>query len=62
MCIRDRKNNERFEMLVENLIQLRSKLRNEKKYELSDEVRDILKSSGLQIEDSEQGIQWKVIE
>ena len=49
-------------MLVENLIQLRSKLRNEKKYELSDEVRDILKSSGLQIEDSEQGIQWKVIE
>ena len=58
----NKKNNERFEMLVENLIQLRSKLRNEKKYELSDEVRDILKSSGLQIEDSEQGIQWKVIE
>ena len=58
----NKKNNERFEKLVENLIQLRSKLRNEKKYELSDEVRDILKSSGLQIEDSEQGIQWKVIE
>ena len=34
----------------------------EKNYELSDEVRDILESSGLQIEDSEQGIQWKVTE
>ena len=56
------KNNERFEMLVENLILLRSKLRNEKNYELSDQVRDILESSGLQIEDSEQGIQWKVTE
>ena len=49
-------------MLVENLIILRSKLRNEKNYELSDEVRAILESSGLQIEDSEHGIQWKVIE
>ena len=57
-----KKNNERFEMLVENLILLRSKLRNEKNYELSDQVRDILESSGLQIEDSEQGIQWKVTE
>jgi hypothetical protein len=56
------KNNERFEILVEKLILLRSKLRNEKNYELSDEVRDILESSGLQIEDSEQGIQWKVTE
>ncbi len=58
----NKKNNDRFEMLVENLILLRSKLRNEKKYELSDQVRDILESSGLQIEDSEQGIQWKVTE
>ena len=49
-------------MLVENLILLRSKLRNEKNYELSDQVRDILESSGLQIEDSEQGIQWKATE
>mgnify|MGYP001158503052 FL=1 len=57
-----KKNIERFEMLVEKLILLRSKLRNEKNYELSDEVRDILESSGLQIEDSEQGIQWKVTE
>ena len=57
-----KKNIERFEMLVEKLILLRSKLRNEKNYELSDEVRDILESSGLQIEDSDQGIQWKVTE
>ena len=57
-----KKNSERFEMLVEKLILLRSKLRNEKNYELSDEVRDILESSGLQIEDSEQGIQWKITE
>ena len=58
----NKKNNERFEMLVENLILLRSKLRNEKNYELSDQVRDILESSGLQIEDSEQSIQWTVTE
>ena len=58
----NKKNNERFEMLVENLILLRSKLRNEKNYELSDQVRDILESSGLQVEDSEKGVQWKIIE
>ena len=58
----NKKNNERFEMLVEKLILLRSKLRNEKNYELSDEVRDILESTGLQIKDSEQGIQWKITE
>tara|TARA_B100001093_G_scaffold124126_1_gene116726 strand:- start:119 stop:1198 length:1080 start_codon:yes stop_codon:yes gene_type:complete len=58
----NKKNNERFESLVEKLIVLRSKLRSEKNYELSDEVRDILESSGLQIEDTEQGIQWKVTE
>tara|TARA_B100002052_G_scaffold173237_1_gene157629 strand:+ start:31 stop:1110 length:1080 start_codon:yes stop_codon:yes gene_type:complete len=58
----NKKNNERFEILVEKLILLRSKLRNEKNYELSDEVRDILESSGLQVEDSEKGVQWKIIE
>ena len=58
----NKKNNERFEILVEKLILLRSKLRNEKNYKLSDEVRDILESSGLQIEDSEQGIQWRITE
>ncbi len=58
----NKKNNERFEILVERLILLRSKLRNEKNYKLSDEVRDILESSGLQIEDSEQGIQWRITE
>ena len=58
----NKKNTERFEILVEKLILLRSKLRNEKNYKLSDEVRDILESSGLQIEDSEQGIQWRITE
>ena len=43
-------------MLVENLILLRSKLRNEKNYELSDEVRDILESSGLQIRSEERRV------
>jgi cysteinyl-tRNA synthetase len=37
-------------------------LRNEKNYELSDQIRNILESAGLQIEDSEEGIQWKVTE
>ena len=58
----NKKNNERFELLVQKLIRLRSKFRNEKNYELSDEVRDILESTGLQIEDTEKGIEWKIID
>ncbi len=58
----NKKNNERFELLVQKLIKLRSKFRNEKNYELSDEVRDILESTGLQIEDTEKGIEWKIID
>ena len=58
----NKRNNERFESIVEQLIILRSKLREDKNYELSDKVRDILESSGLQIEDTDQGMQWKVID
>ena len=59
---KNKKNIERFESLVEQLITLRSELRDDKNYELSDKVRDILESLGLQIEDTDQGIQWKVID
>jgi len=59
---KNKKNIERFESLVEQLIKLRSELRDDKNYELSDKVREILESLGLQIEDTNQGIQWKVID
>ena len=49
-----------FRELVTQLIDLRLKLRSEKKYEMSDMIRDILESSNIQIEDSTDKIEWKI--
>ena len=53
-------NNKIFRELVTQLIDLRLKLRSEKKYEMSDMIRDILESSNIQIEDSTDKIEWKI--
>jgi len=53
-------NNKIFKELVTQLIDLRLKLRNEKKYEMSDMIRDILESSNIQIEDATDKIEWKI--
>jgi cysteinyl-tRNA synthetase len=50
----------RIEGLMELIISLRNKARNEKNYELSDEIREKLRSTGIQIEDTEDGPRWKM--
>jgi cysteinyl-tRNA synthetase len=55
-------NNERFSKIVEELIFLRGKLREEKNYELSDTIRNILESCNLQIEDSGEDIKWSILD
>lgn len=59
---RNRKNNERFSQIVEELISLRGKLREEKNYELSDTIRNILESCNLQIEDNGNDITWSSLD
>jgi cysteinyl-tRNA synthetase len=46
--------------LIELLINLRQKLRVEKNYKLSDEIRDTLKDLGIILEDSKDGSKWKM--
>ena len=59
---KNRKNNERFSQIVEQLISLRGKLREEKNYELSDTIRNILESCNLQIEDGGEDIKWSILD
>ena len=57
----NKKNNKRFSHIVNELISLRGKLREEENYELSDTIRDILESCNLQIEDNGNDIKWSII-
>ena len=59
---KNKKNNERFSQIVEQLISLRGKLREEKNYELSDTIRNILESCNLQIEDTGNDIKWSILD
>jgi cysteinyl-tRNA synthetase len=49
------------EELVELLISIRSDLRKEKNYKLSDKIRDELKDMGIQLEDTPKGVVWRKI-
>ena len=46
---------------VEQLISDRNKFRSEKNYQKSDEIRDELKSIGIEIEDTSDGTKWRKI-
>ena len=50
----------KIDELMELIISLRDKVRKEKNYELSDEIREKLRSTGIQIEDTEDGPRWKM--
>ena len=50
----------KIDELMELIISLRGKARKEKNYELSDEIREKLRSAGIQIEDTEDGPRWKI--
>lgn len=45
--------------LIELLVDLRQKLRADKNFQLSDEIRDNLKAMGIVLEDSKDGTKWK---
>jgi cysteinyl-tRNA synthetase len=46
--------------LMELIIHIRENARKEKNYELSDEIREKLRTVGIQIEDAEDGPRWKM--
>ncbi|MFX1291588.1 MAG: DALR domain-containing protein, partial [Promethearchaeota archaeon] len=46
--------------LMELIINIRENARKEKNYELSDEIREKLRTVGIQIEDAEDGPRWKM--
>jgi cysteinyl-tRNA synthetase len=47
--------------LVEAMLQLRERLRNEKKWSEADRIREILQHAHIQVEDNKDGFQWHII-
>ncbi len=43
------------------LLEIRSKMRLEKNFEMSDFVRDRLKENGIQIKDTSSGVEWEIL-
>ncbi|HIP16482.1 MAG TPA: cysteine--tRNA ligase [Methanothermococcus okinawensis] len=52
---------EEFKRLVDMVVNIRNKLRREKNYSLADEIREMLKKIGIQLEDTPKGTIWKKI-
>ena len=48
--------------LVEQMLQLRARFRNEKKWSEADLIRDFLLQSNIHVEDTKDGFQWHIIE
>jgi hypothetical protein len=47
--------------LVEQMLQLRTRFRNEQKWSEADHIRDILQQSNIQVEDTKDGVRWQII-
>ena len=47
---------------IESLVEKRQQARKDKNWALSDEIRDELKSRGIVLEDTPQGVRWKRVE
>ena len=48
--------------LVEQMLQLRSRFRNEQKWSEADRIREVLQQSNIHVEDTKDGVQWNIIE
>ena len=48
--------------LVEQMLQLRARFRNEKKWSEADLIRDILQQSSIQVEDTKDGVRWQIVD
>ena len=46
--------------MIETLIDMRSRLRKERRFDLADEIRTRLKDLGVIIEDRKEGSVWRV--
>ncbi|MGA8179605.1 MAG: hypothetical protein WB792_06070, partial [Desulfobacterales bacterium] len=46
--------------LVEAMLQLRARFRNEQKWSEADRIRDILQESDILVEDTKDGFQWHI--
>ncbi|NIQ04850.1 MAG: cysteine--tRNA ligase [Candidatus Korarchaeota archaeon] len=49
------------EALLDLIIEVRTKLRTQKEYQLSDEIRETLKEIGIELQDTVQGTTWRKI-
>ena len=49
-------------ILIENLIDLRNKFKQDKAYDKADYIRDSLKDEGIILEDTREGVRWKFAE
>ena len=47
--------------LVEQMLQLRSRFRNEQKWSEADRIREVLQQSNIHVEDTKDGIRWHII-
>jgi cysteinyl-tRNA synthetase len=45
--------------LMENILKIREKYREEGKYEEADKIRDVIEEAGLIVEDTKRGPRWK---
>ena len=43
------------------LLEVRSKMRQDKNFEMSDFIRDRLKDNGIQIKDTASGVDWEIL-
>jgi hypothetical protein len=48
--------------LVEQMLQLRERFRNEQKWSEADRIREILQQSNIQVVDTKEGFQWHIID
>ena len=55
------KEEEMLDSDIEMLIEERQNARKEKNFARADEIRDMLKNSGIELEDTRQGVKWKRI-
>ena len=51
---------ERFEGLVNSVLELRKQKKLEKHYDLADQLRDLLVSLGIQVMDEGSNYSWKI--
>lgn len=56
------KSGEKFQKLLDYLLNLREEARQEKNYELADRIRDDLADMGIMVEDTPRGPEWRLAE